>query len=58
MFTVKFSTANEAFDMPTDEMARILRDIADRVERGIAIGSAGKVLDVNGNTVGKWMWQE
>ena len=58
MFTVKFSTANEAFDEPATEIARILREVAAKVEAGIDVGTAAKVMDVNGNTVGKWSWAE
>jgi hypothetical protein len=53
--TVKFSMENDAFHDPNgsygDEAARILQVIADRIRRG---GTGGKVLDVNGNTVGTW----
>jgi hypothetical protein len=57
MFTVKFSTANEAFGRDnwdaTLEIGRILRAIAQDVERN---GLPGKMLvkDSNGNTIGHW----
>lgn len=54
MFTLTFRTANAAFtehDDPTPEVARILADVAARVETG---RRAGPVVDVNGNTVGEW----
>ena len=40
MFTIKFSTANEAFDEPATEIARILRAIANKVEAGIGVSPA------------------
>lgn len=33
------------------ELARILRKVADHVQEG---GERGKILDVNGNRVGRW----
>jgi uncharacterized hydantoinase/oxoprolinase family protein len=37
------------------EMARILRRLADLVgEDQLTVGDGWKVLDVNGNTVGRW----
>lgn len=51
MFTMKFSTANAAFDDKEAEVSRILRDIAECVERGL---TNGRVADYNGNVVGKW----
>jgi hypothetical protein len=52
MFTLKMSTANEAFD-PVDscEVARILRVIASNLENS---ERDGKCMDINGNTVGSW----
>lgn len=50
MFKLTIKTDNAAFgDEPGYEVARILRDIAHKVEEGYTSGS---VLDVNGNTVG------
>jgi hypothetical protein len=56
MFTLKFSTANAAFDDPLYEIARALRAIARQVETGR--GKDGKVTDCNGNTIGAWAWKE
>jgi hypothetical protein len=57
MFSVKFSTANEAFGSNREdaaiEIARILRDIAKDVERN-GVGSKMLVKDINGNTIGSW----
>ena len=58
MFSVKFSTANEAFEDAPTEIARILRAIACKVETGIDIGDAKSISDINGNIVGQFKWQE
>lgn len=51
-FTLKVYTDNAAFaDDPDGEVARILRDVADRVEGG---QEDGAVRDINGNTVGSF----
>lgn len=43
---------NSAFaDSPRDEVARILRDLAKKVEDG---REDGAIHDVNGNRVGSW----
>jgi len=59
MFELKFSTANEAFDCPATEIARILRKLATQIAHGTlpegtddSFGEA--VRDINGNTVGHW----
>lgn len=52
MFQIQFETGNAAFeDSPADETARILREIASKLESGF---QSGKVYDVNGNNIGKW----
>ena len=48
-FTVRISTGNAAFLRSQQEVVRILRDIADRLENG----HEPIVMDINGNTVGK-----
>jgi hypothetical protein len=54
-FDLHFSTENAAFeDAPLTEVARILRNLADRVERITGGYPAGTVVDVNGNTIGHW----
>jgi hypothetical protein len=51
-FDLKLNCQNSAFDDdPTVEVARILRDIADRMEEGVERGEA---YDVNGNRVGSF----
>lgn len=55
MFKLSFDTDNAAFDdMPELEIARILRDIANRVESGEVSGyhKALNVRDINGNVIG------
>lgn len=49
MFTLSIKTDNAAFEDPNAEVARILRDAAERVEQGF---SRGLLRDINGNTVG------
>ena len=49
MFQLTFKTQNEAFDAGPPEIARILREVAERIERD---DSEGTVRDYNGNTVG------
>ena len=51
MFTIKVSTGNAAFDNPSQELAQLLRQVADKVaeER-----TSGLLFDTNGNQVGQW----
>lgn len=52
MFRIEIDTANDAFaDQPATELARILREIAERVEAGDL--PEFPVRDANGNTVGR-----
>ena len=55
MFSLSFDTGNAAFDDGNRkaEAARILRDIADKMESGRQIGG-GPVYDLNGNKIGHW----
>lgn len=49
-FRILFKIDNDAFvDGRDAEIARILRDVADRLDEG---QSGGNVRDYNGNTVG------
>lgn len=53
MFELQFATDNAAFDdFPASEAARILRDIAGKVERGETFGAP--IHDSNGNRIGYW----
>lgn len=58
-FAIQFDTDSAAFDdAPEVETARILRDIASRIESG-AIDSDGAVVhDINGNNIGQVMLDE
>lgn len=56
-FVMEFSTANAAFDGRTDdEIARILRRVADNFDSGVFGGmhAEGAVRDANGNTIGTY----
>lgn len=54
MFNLKFTIYNDAF-FPTNgnEIARILRDLTDRVDDSDLDGVDWAVKDVNGNTIGR-----
>ena len=52
LFTVRLHTMNDAARSPED-LAQILRDMADRVESGTA---SGLVRDINGNRIGAFLW--
>lgn len=55
-FTLSFTMDNAAFeDEPATESARILRDIAEKVEAG---HGGGKIRDINGNSIGTWSVEE
>ena len=56
MFKLEFETRNAAFDDENggdanDEIARILRSVAMKVEEG---REKGRIMDANGNAVGTW----
>lgn len=54
MFKMDFATDNAAFDdMPATESARILREIARKIETGEQLGG-GPIRDANGNRIGHW----
>ena len=56
MFRLEIKTANAAFDPdPCGEIARLLRDAADRIERGFLGGTLDPLIDVNGNRVGSYV---
>lgn len=51
-FRLTFNMDNEAFAGDgCDEAARILREVANKVEAGRTEGS---IMDANGNNVGTW----
>ena len=52
MFKLEFDTINAAFgDAPDTEVARLLREVAGKVE---ARHTEGVLRDVNGNRIGSW----
>lgn len=51
-FTLTLRCTGAAFDPPEQEVARLLRVAADRVEDR----AHGVLLDSNGNAVGRWGW--
>jgi hypothetical protein len=56
MFKIEIETGNAAFEDDRNmELARILRQIAERLENG---EDAGRVLDINGNKVGSFEMEE
>jgi len=55
-FRVTIDTDNDAFDYPNSrnaETARILRSIADRLDKGEAFEFYETLFDINGNDVGR-----
>lgn len=49
---IKFNTSGQAFeDYGDKEVERILEQIIQKVKSG---HSEGKILDINGNTIGEW----
>ena len=57
MFQLKIYTSDAAFaDGDTgEEVARILRELADKVEAG---RTSGRVFDLNGNACGNWAFDK
>jgi hypothetical protein len=53
VFKLEFATDNAAFENEAAEIARILREAANSVERG---RTTGRAVDLNGNHVGDWSW--
>ncbi len=57
MFTLKIETDNEAFADGNGgaEVGRILRRLADLIkDERLVLVDGGKLMDVNGNSVGEW----
>ena len=54
-FTVSVDTGNAAFDDGEEgaELARILRDLADRIESRACVSGSFRLFDINGNPVGE-----
>jgi len=54
MFTLRFDTDNAVFEESfASECARILREVADKLEEG---DDNGAIRDINGNSIGKWSY--
>jgi hypothetical protein len=54
-FTLTIACDNAAFDdNKAAEVARILIELAERLNDGPEDATSGKLLDLNGNTVGFW----
>ncbi len=52
MFKLTFKTDNAAFEEDKSiEVARILRDVATKIETG---KTSGKIFDINGNSIGRF----
>jgi hypothetical protein len=49
MITIQINNSGSAFDEPREEIARILRSIADTIENG---GAVLTLVDINGNKCG------
>lgn len=59
-FSCQFDSFNQAMvDAPKDEVVRALKKIIANIENSDDAGSHGRVIDVNGNTMGRWnFWIE
>lgn len=53
MFSLKINTDNAAFEHPELEIARLLRQTADKLELSTR---TGVIRDINGNTVGSYAY--
>ena len=58
MFKMKIETDNSAFNESTEgqfyEIARILRECADSIERLAVRKDGASLYDANGNPIGSW----
>jgi|GEM_PF-6377949 hypothetical protein len=67
MFSLELQTGNAAFCSPTtgepshifeaQEVASILRYVADKIDDGFGENRSGSCIDANGNNVGSWKFQ-
>ena len=54
-FTLQVAVENAAFgEDPTDELVRILRETANRMDEGDTYDTFRTILDANGNDVGRF----
>ena len=57
-FTLKIECDNDAFDGDDNfEIARILRELAPRLEHPTSRPTASAVWDINGNKCGRWYFE-
>jgi hypothetical protein len=49
MITININNSGSAFDEPDQEVARILRELANSIEQGV---ERTKLYDINGNKCG------
>ncbi|KXS55004.1 MAG: hypothetical protein AWU57_600 [Marinobacter sp. T13-3] len=52
-FTLTIKTDNAAFEEPAQEVARMLRELADRIDRDSELPDVLPLRDLNGNRVGQ-----
>ena len=58
-FTLQMTCDNDAFEAETDaEIVRILREVANRIERGDSYSTFRNIHDANGNIVGTFALKE
>jgi hypothetical protein len=54
-FRLNINCDNAAFEeFPAEEIARILRAVADRIDAGDSFDTYRNILDINGNIVGQF----
>jgi len=55
MFELKIELGNDAMQTPRD-VAFVLKKLASKLDDmgGFALVDGGKIMDANGNSVGKW----
>lgn len=55
MFRLQFRTGNAVFsNQPHHEIAKLLRLIADKIDRQSDYRLDAKIMDANGNSIGNW----
>ncbi len=50
-FKLSFNMDNAAFEIPEEEINRILEQIIYQVHNGMTFAG---IMDINGNTIGNW----
>jgi hypothetical protein len=55
MLKLTLHTSGAAFDDGSEEVARILRELADRIKAG---RTSGRLFDLNGNACGNWAFDK